>query len=143
MNNYPEWWNTTVTLYNKYTANNGEVTWYRAVLKGCFWGYETKYNRVDNATEMTKVLICRVRVNEKFVEDFEWQALADKTSRFTFSEGDILVRGEVADTIDEYTSGSRSSDLLKKYKSRCAEITEYKINVGGGRVNEHYLVRGV
>lgn len=143
MNSYPSWWNTTVTLYNKYEASNGEVTWYRTVLKGCFWGYETRYNRVGDATEMTKVLICRVRVNGKFLEDYEWQALADKTSKFTFSEGDILVKGEVSDMPDEYTSGNRSSDLLKKYKSRCAEITECKINVGGGRVNEHYLVRGV
>lgn len=143
MNNYPSWWNTTVTLYNKHKANNGEITWYRTVLEGCFWGYETRYNRVGDVTEMTKVLICRVRVSKEFLEDFEWQAVASKSEYFTFNEGDILIRGEVDDVIDEYTSGSRSSDLLRKYKSRCAEITECKINVGGGRVNEHYLVRGI
>ena len=140
---YPVWWDTTVTLYNKYEASNGEITWYRTVLAGCFWKYETDYERVENATQMTKVLLCRVRKNSKFVEDYVWQGLGDKTSKFTFSDGDILVRGKVEDTIDEYVSGHRASDLLKKYKSRCAEITECRINVGEGRVCEHYLVKGV
>ena len=143
MNNYPEWWNTTVTLYNKYESSNGEITWYRTVLTGCFWKYVTEYSRIDNATQMTKVLLCRVRKSKDFLENFEWQEQSDKSSYFTFNDGDILVRGEVEDTIDEYTKGQRASDLLTKYKSRCAEITECAINVGAGRVNEHYLVRGI
>lgn len=142
-NIYPEWWCDTVTLYNKYTATSGEVTWYRTVLLGCFWKYVTDYQRVDNATQMTKVLLCRVRKSNKFVESYEWQALGDKSSRFTFNEGDILIKGKVEDSVDEYTKGQRSSDLLNKYKDRCAQITECSINVGGGRVNEHYLVRGI
>lgn len=140
---YPVWWNTVVTLYNKYESNSGEVTWYRTVLEGCFWKYETDYDRVDNVTQMTKVLLCRVRKSDDFLEDFEWYEVSDKSSYFTFNEGDILVKGEVDDEISEYTNGSRSSDLLKKYKNRCAEITECKINVGEGRVCEHYLVRGI
>lgn len=141
--NYPVWWDTTVTLYNKYEDSTGEVTWYRTVLEGCFWKYETDYERVDNVTQMTKVLLCRVRKNDDFLEDFEWNEVGDKSSYFTFSDGDILVRGEVDDEISEYTNGSRSSDLLKKYKGRCAEITECRVNVGEGRVCEHYLVRGI
>lgn len=140
---YPVWWDTTVTLYNRYEASNGEITWYRTVLKGCFWKYETDYTRIDNATQMTKVLLCRVRKNSHFLECFEWQEKGDKSSYFTFNDGDVLVRGEVKDTVDEYTAGSRISDLLKKYKDRCAEITEYRNDTGAGRVCEHYLVRGI
>ena len=145
MNNidYPVWWNTSVTLYNKYRDSKGEITWYRTVLEGCFWKYETDYERVGEVTQVTKVLLCRVRKSEEFLEDFEWKEITDKGSYFTFNEGDILIRGEVADVIDEYTKGSRSSDLLNKYKSRCAEITEYRNNTGAGRVCEHYLVRGI
>lgn len=140
---YPEWWNTTVTLYNKYESSSGEVTWYRTVLKGCFWKYVTDYQRINDATQVTKVLLCRVRKNRDFLEDYEWQEISDKSSYFTFTDGDILIKGEVEDTIDEYTKGQRSSDILIKYKSRCAEITECAINVGAGRVCEHYLVRGI
>ena len=143
MNSYPIWWNTTVTLYNRYEAKNGETTWYRTVLTGCFWKYITDYTRTNDATEMTKVLLCRVRKNSNFLVDHEWYASDDKDTYFTFNEGDILIEGEVDDTIDDYTKGSRSSDLLKKYKSRCAQITECRINVGDGRVAEHYVVRGI
>jgi len=142
-NNYPTWWNTTVTLYNRYEDSKGEITWYRTVLEGCFWGYETNYTREENATQMTKVLLCRVRVSDNFLEDYVWQASDAKATHFTFNEGDILVKGEVSDAIDEYSSGTKSTDLLKKYKARCAQITECKINVGGGRNDEHYLVRGL
>ena len=144
MNNiYPDWWNTTVTVYNKYENSAGEVTWYRTVLKGCFWKYVTHYQRIDNATQMTKVLICRVRKNSKFIENYLWRELADKSRRFTFSDGDILVKGEVDDTVDEYVAGSRSSDLLKKYKDRCVQISECTINTGEERTCEHYLVKGI
>ena len=140
---YPVWWDTTVTLFNKYEDSKGEVTWYKTVLTGCFWKYETDYQRVDNATQMTKVLLCRVRKSSDFLENYVWEEESSKDSYFTFNDGDILIKGEVEDTINEYTTGQRASDLLKKYKDRCAEITECRINVGAGRVCEHYLVRGI
>lgn len=142
-NVYPDWWCDTVTLYNKYEAPNKEVTWYRTVLTGCFWKYTTDYERVDDVTQVTKVLLCRVRKNKKYIDCYEWRELADKSSRFTFNEGDILIRGKVEDIVDDYLQGHRASDLLKKYKDRCAEITESRDNTGGGRVDEHYLVRGI
>lgn len=142
-NIYPDWWCDTVTLYNKYTAPNGEITWYRTVLTGCFWKYTTDYERVDNETQMVKVLLCRVRKNKKYADCYVWRDLSDKSSRFTFNEGDILIKGKVEDIIDEYTKGKRASDILKKYKDRCAEITECRDNTGGTRVDEHYLVRGI
>lgn len=140
---YPVWWDTTITLFNKYEDSKGEVTWYKTVLTGCFWKYETDYQRVDNATQMTKVLLCRVRKSSDFLENYVWEEESSKDSYFTFNDGDILIKGEVEDTINEYTTGQRASDLLKKYKDRCAEITECRINVGAGRVCEHYLVRGI
>ena len=143
MNNYPIWWDTTVTLFNRYENEQGEISWYKTVLTGCFWKYITDYSRVNDATQMTKVLLCRVRKNSNFLESYEWRDSNDKGEYFTFNEGDILVKGEVTDTIDEYTKGQRSSDLLNRYKERCAEITESRINVGEGRVDEHYVVRGI
>lgn len=143
MNSYPVWWDTTITLYNKYEASNGETTWYRTVLIGCFWKYVTDYTRLEDAMHTTKVLLCRVRKSNDFLESYEWRENDGRGSYFTFSEGDILIKGEVTDDVDDYIPGKRSSDLLKKYKGRCAEITEDAVNVGAGRVAEHYLVRGI
>jgi hypothetical protein len=142
-NVYPDWWCDTVTLYNRYEDNVGEITWYRTVLTGCFWKYITDYNRVGDVTDITKVLLCRVRKSNKYLDCYKWQALSDKSGKFTFNEGDILIKGKIEDTVDEYTDGIRSSDLLLKYKDRCAQITESRDNTGTGKVDEHYLVRGI
>lgn len=144
MSNYPEWWDTTLTLYNKYTDSKGEIFWYMTVLKDCFWKYTGEEVRVNDSVLSTKDTICRIPKNSDFLERYEWEQLEDKTSRFTLGRGDILVRGEVEDTIDEYTRGQRSTDLLDKYREQgCVEITEYRINTGRGRALEHYFVRGV
>jgi hypothetical protein len=64
---------------------------------------------------------------------------------FTLGTGDIIVKGEVDDEIDEYTSKKRSTDLVAKYKALqgCMQIEEVAINVGAGRCNEHYYVKGI
>ena len=63
---------------------------------------------------------------------------------FTLGTGDIIVKGAVTDEIDEYTSGKRSSDFIKKYKALqgCMEIQHFSIDTGIGRCAEHYYVTG-
>ena len=144
MNNYPIWWDKTLTLYNKYTDRSGEVSWYKTVLEGCLWKYTGEEVRVNDSVLATKDTICRIPKSSDFLTKDEWNALDDKTANFTLGRGDILVLGEVEDVIDEYERGNRSTDLLDKYRERgCVEITEYRDNTGIGRVNEHYFVRGI
>lgn len=144
MNSYPVWWDTTLTLYNKFTDTDGRVTWYRTVLEGCFWKYTGEEVRVNDSVLATKDTICRIRKNSSFLERYEWLKLEDKSEFFTLGRGDILVRGEIDDDINEYEKGSRSTDLLNTYREQgCIEITEYRIDTGAGRVAEHYFVRGI
>ena len=38
---YPIWWDTTVTVYNKFVDSNTQVvTWYRTVIEKCFWSLQ-------------------------------------------------------------------------------------------------------
>ena len=148
MNNYPSWWNTTITVYNKFEDPQTQlVTWYRQVIDGCFWKYSGNKVVVGNTVLETKDIICRIRVDDRFLEKHEWIAIPnDRMSNyFTLSQGDIIVKGEVDDEINEYQSGQRSSDLKTKYKSLqgCLEIQEWSNNTGGGRGNEHYYVKGI
>ena len=40
MNNYPSWWDTTITIYNKYENTQTQlVVWHKHVLHNCFWKY--------------------------------------------------------------------------------------------------------
>ncbi len=148
MNNYPSWWNTTVTIYNRYEDKQTNlVRWFRTTVTGAFWKYTGNKVFVGNTVLETKDIICRLRKDDKFLEKQDWLAIPNDlmSQYFTLSQGDIIVKGEVDDEINEYVSGMRSSDLKKKYKSLqgCIEIQEWANNTGGGRGNEHYYVKGI
>ena len=148
MSNYPIWWNTTVTIYNKYVdPSTQEVTWYKTDVDGAFWKYT--HNKVvlgDTSLESTQI-ICRIRENAAYMDKYLWNDLTaeNKAKYFTLGQGDIIIKGKVSDTINEYTSGQRSSDLIAKYKELqgCLEIETASNNTGLGRGLPHYLAEGV
>ena len=151
MNNvYPRWWDTTITVYNKYTDPQTKViSWYKNVIPGCFWKYQHDKVTVGQTVLESNKTICRVRKDDRFLEPYEYNEVPHdlKSEYFTFSKGDILIKGEISDEIDEYTRGKYSTDLIKKYKALqgCIEVDHVSINAGGGRtgMGEHYLVEGV
>ena len=137
------WWDSAITLYNQYTDPLTQVvTSYRTVIGqnepklGCFW----------NTAISSSSIICRIPKQENYLDRFSWANLTNDVMAdyFTLGRGDILIKGIVEDEIDEYSKGHRSSDLLIKYKNmlECMQIEEFTVNVGPGRVNEHYYVRG-
>jgi hypothetical protein len=146
VNNYPEWWNTTVTLFNKYEdPATRRITWYKTVLTNCFWKNTGNKIVVGETTLDTNTTLCRIPKNTAFLEKYQWNESDSKSKHFTLWTGDIIVQGDVDDTIDEYASGQRSSDILAKYKKLqgCMVIEQCAVNTGLGRGLEHYYVRGV
>lgn len=148
MNNYPVWWDTTITVFNKFQDSQTQVvTWFRTVIPNCFWKYVGNKVTVNNVVLETNNIICRIPKDDRFLEKHLWiNKPNDMMGRyFTLSPGDIIVKGEVTDDINEYRSGYRSSDVLKKYKGLqgCMEIQEATVNTGIGRCNEHYFVKGI
>ena len=150
MNNYPKWWDKTITIYNKFEDPLTQlITWYKTIVTNCFWKDEHINIRVrlrDFVLEGDNV-ICRIPKSNKYVDAETWNNLtADAKSRyFTIGYNDIIVLGEVADEINEYQSGYRSSDLLGKYKKlqKCLEVDSFSDNTGDNLDLEHYLVRGI
>lgn len=150
MNNdiYPDWWDTTVTIYNKYQDPQTKVVrWYPTVINGVFWKYVGDKVHIGKTVLETNDIICRIRKDDRFLEYHEWikKPNDEMSDYFTLARGDIIVKGEVTDTIDEYTAGSRSNDLIKKYKALqgCMSIEEMTINTGASRCDEHYFVKGI
>lgn len=148
-NIYPAWWSQTVTIYNKTEDKQTHVvTWHRHVVGGVFWKYAGNKVNVNEVTLETNDVTVRLRKDDmNFREAYIWQALAndEKPNFYTLQNGDIIIKGEVEDEIDEYTQGHRSTDLIEKYKDLqgCIEIERVAINVGPGLGQEHYYVRGV
>lgn len=146
-NFYASWWNETLTVYNKYTnPTTNQVTWFRHVIHNAFWKDTGNKIAVNNVILGTNDIICRIRKDSAFLTRSEWVELSDeaKAEHFTLSKGDIIVKGESLDEINEYSAGYRSNELIKKYKELygCLIISKFVVNVGGGRCNEHYYVEG-
>lgn len=93
-----------------------------------------------------KNIICRIPKDERYVDKRTWDTLneSERSEYFTLANGDIIVLGEVTDTIDEYVAGQRSTDLLTKYKKydECLEVDTYVNNVQSGIGLEHYRIVG-
>lgn len=147
MNNYPVWWEQTITVYNKYEDPETQVIiWHKHVIPNCFWKYKRDVAKINDVTLETAYIICRIPKNPIFKEKHEWINLSNNEmdNYFTLGVGDIIIRGEVSDTIDEYVKGHRSSDIIAKYKDLqgCMQIEAVSINVGAGRCNEHYYAQG-
>ena len=148
MNNYPVWWDTTLTIYNRYEdPQTNVIRWYRTQISSCFWKYVGDKVNINNSILETNNIICRIPKNARFLEAYQWQKLPnDQMSEyFTLSPQDIIVKGSVEDTIEEYVNGHRSSDILAKYKQLqgCMQVEQVSINIGEGRCDEHYYVKGV
>jgi len=144
---YPIWWDSTVTIYNKYTDTSTRVTsWYKTVVTDCYWHLTGSEITVGQTVLDGKSIICRIPKDSRYLDRSEWVKLTDteKKDHFTIGHGDIIVLGECSFVIDEYTAGSRSTDLLSKYTEyeQCLEVNEFADNTGIGRNNEHYKVRG-
>lgn len=147
MNNYPSWWNSTLTVYNKYTDPQTKIiTWHRHVIENCFWKYVGEKVHINNTIIETKDIICRIPKREDFLEKYKWVQLPndEMDNYFTLGENDVIINGEVDDVIDEYQQGHRSTDIVAKYKALqgCMTINRVAINTDGGRGNEHYYVKG-
>lgn len=147
MNNYPQWWNQVVTVYNKFEDPQTRVIkWYRTVIPRCFWRYIEEKFIINGTVVNANVTVCRIPKQDNYLERYKWEQLSndEMDKYFTLTIGDMIVRGEVDDVIDEYTPGKRSNDFLTKYKrlQGCTLISLVADNTDGGRGEEHYKVKG-
>jgi len=147
MNHYAPWFDDTITLYNKYVDPvTKKVKWYRHVITDCFYKHTVEKITVGKTTIDSNSSICRIRISDNFIDKKSWMNLSDieRSEKFTLSVGDIIIADETDFEIDEYMNGKRSSDMIKENKEwpGCFTIEVVNINVGGGRGNEHYSVRG-
>ena len=147
MISYPVWWDATITLYNRFEDPTTHViSWYKHTISNCFWKDVGNKVTVGNTVLETNNIICRIPEQSNFVSKSVWDAkTADaKPNYVTLSAGDLIIYGDVSDTINEYTDGHRSNDILEKYSaSGCMRVERFVNNTGAGRVLPHYHAIGV
>ena len=145
MSKYPIWWNSTVTVYNRYEDPLTQVvTWYRTVLTDCFWKVNVGvvYGNQSISTSYTNIIIFRIPKNDNYVNAYDWKRLTteERLLKFTLQVGDIIVNGEVDDDINEYTKNHRSTDLIERYKDLgIIRIETTADNSDDARNLQHYV----
>ena len=144
---YPIWWDKTITIYNKYEDPITQyVKWYKNILDNCFLQSAKTQISSGQITYNTDTNIVRIPENNNFKDYAEWINIpnTEQGNYFTLHQGDIIIKGEVEDVIDEYTNGKRSTDLISKYKElgMCLTIDNWQNNTGVGRGCPHYFVSG-
>lgn len=148
MNKYPTWWNTTITIFNKFEdPATYVIRWYKTTVQGVFWKNAGNKVNINGTVLETNDIICRIRKDDRYMDKGTWINIPNDQMEnyFTLGKEDIIVKGDVPDIIDEYITGKHSNDLLNKYKQigECLIIQQVSDNTGGGRGQEHYYVKGV
>lgn len=139
-----DFWNKTITLYNKFEdIQTGVVTWNRHVLYNCFVKRTNSKINAGNVQLQTDNTIIRIPELSNFVLPYEWQNLPNDRMKetITLQAGDLIILGDVSDDIDEYTGGQRSTDIIAKY-SVLGSVFVSSVNINADLPNKHYLVKG-
>lgn len=137
---YPAWWNNDITLYNRYEGKDGEVKWYKSIISGCFVKYSPSYKVSSGKGAVGSQNIVRIRKSDKYMPPEEWTEAQYRELSFTLNGGDVVIIGNVSDSIDGYEKGRRSSDILQKYSTRSFVVGSVSVNDFGSLA--HYMISG-
>lgn len=115
----------TVTIYNKYVDDSEAFPverWKRTVLDNCYFGSVREEKQNNNSLVASNSFVCRIPKNKAYSDDFNGE-----NDKFTLSPGDIIVKGNINDIIED-KSGRRTSDLINKYKGKIFTVDSVSDN---------------
>lgn len=123
--------NETITVYHQQKhideASKRNVTeWVRSVHNECYFG--TQNAQALNGTTLSLASSYVVKIPHNGIE-------------LSIAPGDIIVKGDVTDTIED-VQGKRANDLLNKYNPNCFTVRTVSANT---KIPEdaHYKLTGV
>lgn len=131
----------TITVLNKLKAQDSPTKqdiWYKHVINDCSFTSKTTRTVQGDTVRIGNSLISRVPKNIMYKPYNSW--IDTPTDGFTFSTGDIVIKGEITET--EITS-REVHRILQKYKPESFTINAFKDNTGIKNTGEHYRIEGV
>ncbi|ADL53215.1 DUF6751 family protein [Clostridium cellulovorans] len=131
--------NTSITIYNHYFDNANNIDKYkRTVIEGCDWKGKRNSTVSDKGLLLADSVLIFVNKSEKYISPKHFRSLSDakRTSFFTFSIGDKIVKGEVSFEI----TGTKPFSLADLDKNFDEVITIKSANTN---LSGHYEIEGV
>nr|WP_296264205.1 DUF6751 family protein [uncultured Merdimonas sp.] len=136
----------TITVYNCLRAEDNSSSmkdiWQKTVLHDCY--YKNVIGRVDSekSSSMQNVYTARIPESQAYLPYHEWIELSEESrkSHFTFSLGDIVIKGECTDEITG-TKPNTATEILQRHKPDAFKVTDFSDNTAH-RMSKHYRVGG-
>ena len=128
--------NADITIYNKYIDSRSE-SYQRMVVSDVFWQNVRAASKLKSGGDIAanKVVVYVPKSSGvDYLEPKAWQSA--KTDKFTFQEGDFIVRGVITDEISALFT---ITDLKAKYDDVLA-ISEVDPHLYGSRRLQHWKV---
>ena len=125
--------NAQATIYNKTIIDHAEV-YQRTVLVTVYWENRRAVNKLASGGDIKAdkaLVMIPYTMSDGFLSPSYWKSLVDKTGKWTLQNGDIIVRGVVA---DEITSEFTASDLKRKYDDVLTINSVDSMDAGSERV---------
>ena len=86
--------------------------WFKNTVSNCFWKYTGDKITVGETVLETNNIICRIPKDDRYLDKYVWNKLPNDEmgNYFTLGQGDIIIKGEVDDEVNEAPSGSDYPD---------------------------------
>lgn len=137
-------YNKTVTVFNKYTDQTGNIYWYPHVLSGVDLIIDKAANvaktGLDSADTANLHVKYRIQDNKKMIGDIPWlpprewekQTNDDLPESITFDSGDFFMEGEYAtDPVKDSDYSDRINGGFYDYMNKRYDYVFTVTNVGG------------
>lgn len=120
----PAHWSDTITLYHC-DLRDGKAKWTKQVLSGCFLQIKPARQQVDMSWRDGVDGVCRIPAPAPNI-----------------ALGDIIVRGNCADEIDDSVSGQNAADLVERNRLNALRVTEIHDNTRAHIAMPHVYIGG-
>ena len=132
----------TVTLLNRIKAQDSITkrdVWHTTVVRNCFFEVTTVRQAQGNNVSMGGAYKCLIPKQENYLPYHLWVKSPD--NNLTFSEGDYIIRGELAE--DEIVTPESVVKIVRQHKPDAFQIRTFTDRTGTIELAEHYDVEGV
>lgn len=134
-------YNQAITIYNRVKSADSEDKrehWYRTVLHGCFFKSQLHTGYDGEKASMTNTYTVRIPENRNYAPYAKF--VKAPNSRFTVSEGDIVIKGICTEEITG-ESPNTASQVLLRHKPDAFKVTAFSDNTSH-LMGKHYRLGG-
>jgi len=126
--------NSDITLYNKHLVNRIE-TWQRVQIEDVQW--EQRHARNQNDSDDLAAIYVPMPRGVNYLKPRVWQALSNKTGKWTLQIGDVIVKGLIS---NELATGGFTLTSLKNTYDDVLVITSVDTRDFGSANMQHWMI---